>query len=181
MDMVSGVVGIEYSHFYIHEDIENELEVDEQIPDFRTDVPVIVTPGKLTVVSRVQSHEAWVTLMHTETEPVQQPEQWQLLGRWPYRPVSGGRMGMSGPTTGPATPAAGWLPGAGEYAPALQLNPAMNYTVLVYAKGRQNSRARHGAAMDREEWGLHEGLEDYVAVFIPADRQAWPRHAGETL
>ncbi|MGW5866741.1 hypothetical protein ACWFRJ_31725 [Streptomyces sp. NPDC055239] len=178
VDIVSGVVGIEYSHFYIHEDIETGLEGHDQVPDFRTDEPVIIVPGQLTVVSCVQSHDAWVTLMLTEVEPVQQPEQWQLLGTWPYAPISSGRMSMSGPTTGPAVPAAGWLPGAQGYAPALQLDPAAIYTVHVYARGRQDSRVRHEAAMAREEWGLHEGFEDYVVAFIPNGQQARPPHAG---
>ncbi|MGW7088946.1 hypothetical protein ACWGH2_36330 [Streptomyces sp. NPDC054871] len=168
MDIVSGVVGIEYSHFYIHEDIGTDVEGDDRTPDFRTDEPVITTPGQLTVVSCVQSHDAWVTLMLTQAEPVQQPEQWQLLGMWPYTPISSGRMSMSGPTTGPATPAADWLPGPKGYAPALQLDPATAYTVHVYARGRQDSRARYEAAMAREEWGVHEGFEDYVVAFIPA-------------
>ncbi|MFI1170226.1 hypothetical protein [Streptomyces melanogenes] len=167
MDIVSGVVSIEYSHFYITEHIETALEGVDQTPDFHTDEPVIITPGQLTIISRVQSHAAWVTLMLTEVELVQQSEQWQLLGKWPYQPVSGGRMSMSGPTTGPALPAAGWLTGGQGYAPDLQLDPASTYTVHVYAKGRQNSRARYEAAMDREEWGLHEGFEDYVVAFMP--------------
>lgn len=178
MDIVTGVISIEYSHFYISEDIETALDGLDQTPDFRTDDPVIVTPGQLTIVSCVQSHDAWVTLMLTEAEPVEQSEQWQLLGRWPYLPISGGRMSMSGPTTGPAAPAAGWLTGGQGYAPALQLDPATIYTVHVYAKGRQDSRARHEAAMAREEWGLHEGFEDYVAAFVPTRQQVRPRHAG---
>ncbi|MFI6093111.1 hypothetical protein [Streptomyces sp. NPDC051218] len=169
MDIVSGVVSIEYSHFYVHEAIENESERDDRTPDFRTDEPVIVTPGQLTVVSCVQSHDAWVSLMLTEVEPGQQPEQWQLLGTWPYLPISGGRMSMSGPTTGPATPAMDWLPGPTGYTPDLQLDPATTYTVHVYARGRHDSRARYEAAMAREQWGLHEGFEDYVLAFIPSD------------
>ncbi|MFZ3494772.1 hypothetical protein ACODT5_16400 [Streptomyces sp. 5.8] len=178
MDVVSGVVSIEYSHFYINEHIETVLEGIDQTPDFRTDEPVIGTPGQLTIVSCVQSHDAWVTLMLTETEPVQQSTQWQLLGTWPYLPISGGRMSMYGPTTGPAAPAAGWLTGSQGHVPALQLDPTTIYTVHVYAKGRQDSRARHEAAMAREEWGLHEGFEDYVAVFIPTGQQVSPRHLG---
>ncbi|GGV74422.1 hypothetical protein GCM10010277_88250 [Streptomyces longisporoflavus] len=171
MDMVSGVVGIEYSHFYIHEDIGSDVEGADRTPDFRTAEPVLTTPGQLTVVSCVQSHDARVTLMLTEAEPVRQPEQWQLLGMWPYLPISSGRMSMSGPTTGPATPAADWLPGSKGYAPALQLDPATAYTVHVCARGRQDSRARYEAAMAREEFGLHEGFEDYMVAFIPADRR----------
>ncbi|MEV7526796.1 hypothetical protein [Streptomyces sp. NPDC091371] len=178
MDIVSGVVSIEYSHFHISEHIETALEGVDQIPDFRTDEPVIITPGQLTIVSRVQSHDAWVTLILTDVAPVQQPEQWQLLGMRPYQPVSGGRMGIFGPTTGPAAPAAGWLTGGHGDDQALQLDPATIYTVHVYAKGRQDSRARHEAAMAREEWGLHEGFEDYVAAFIPTGQQARLRHAG---
>ncbi|MFF4351105.1 hypothetical protein [Streptomyces sp. NPDC001530] len=175
MDILSGVVSIEYSHFYISEHIEPGFDSTTQEPDFRTDAPVILTPGQLTIVSHVQSHDAWVTIMLAETEPVQQTEEWQLLGAWPYRPVYGGRMGISGPTTGPATPAMGWLSGGQGDDRSLALDPAMVYTVHVYAKGRQDSRDRYEAAMEREEWGIHEGFEDYVAVFIPTERQAKPR------
>ncbi|MFD9519623.1 hypothetical protein [Streptomyces sp. NPDC059979] len=172
MDMVSGVVGVAYSHFYIAEHVEEGAESADNLPDFHTDEPVIVTPGMLTIVSCVQEHDAWVTLMVAEAEPVQQTEQWQSLGSWPYRPVHRGRMGISGPTTGPAVPALGWLPGSQGYAPPLTLHPATIYTVHVYARGREDSRARYEAAMVREEWGLREGFEDYVAIFIPAGEQA---------
>ncbi|MEU0008024.1 hypothetical protein ABZ079_28105 [Streptomyces sp. NPDC006314] len=177
MDIVSGVVGIEYSHFYIAERIEEGFESVDDLPDFHTDEPVIVTPGRLTVVSRVQAHDAWVTLMAAEAEPEQRTEQWQSLGSWLYRPIYGGRMGISGPTTGPATPAMGWLPGDQGFAPTLTLHPATIYRVHVYARGREDSRARYEAAMARKEWGLSEGFEDYVAIFIPAGEQA-PRAAG---
>ncbi|MFD6889253.1 hypothetical protein [Streptomyces sp. NPDC059957] len=172
MDMVSGVVSVAYSHFSIaeHESVDN-------LPDFHTDEPVIITPGRLTIVSCVQEHDAWVTLMVAEAEPVQQTEQWQSLGSWPYRPVHGGLMGISGPTTGPAVPAWGWLPGSQGYAPALTLDPTTIYTVHVYARGREDSRARYEAAMVREEWDRRVGFEDYVAVFIPAEEQA-PGAAG---
>ncbi|MFE5595732.1 hypothetical protein [Streptomyces sp. NPDC056549] len=165
MEIVSGVIGVAYSHFYIVERVEKGVA---GLPDFRTDEPVIVTPGRLTIVSCVQEHDAWVTLMVAETEPVQQTEQWQPLGSWPYRPVSTGQMRISGPTTGPAVPALGWLPGSQGYAPTLTLHPSTLYTVHVYARGRADSRARYEAAMAREEWGLREGLEHYVAIFIPA-------------
>ncbi|MGN5392410.1 hypothetical protein [Streptomyces sp. JL7001] len=172
MDIVSGVVGVAYSHFYIAEHVEEGTESVDNLPDFLTDEPVIVTPGMLTIVSCVQEHDAWVTLMIAEAEPVQQTEQWQSLGSWPYRPVHTGRIGISGPTTGPAVPALGWLPGSQGYAPTLTLHPAMIYTVHVYARGRDDSRARYEAAMVREERGLREGFEDYVAIFIPAGEQA---------
>ncbi|WP_329404213.1 hypothetical protein [Streptomyces melanogenes] len=129
MNIVSGVVSIEYSHFYITEHIETG---------------------------------------------------WQLLGKWPYQPVSGGRMSISGPTTSPAVPAACWLTGGRGHAPDLQLDPASTYTVHVYAKGRQDSRARYEAAMDREEWGLHEGFEDYVVAFVPTGQQVRPRRPGHS-
>lgn len=167
MDKVSGVVSIEYSHFYISEHLGSEWAGVDQLPDFRTDEPVIITPGQLTVVSCVQSHDAWVTLMLAETEPVQQAQDWQLLGIWPYRPLDSGQMSVWGPTTGPAVPAAGWQTGGQGHAPALQLNPASIYAVHVYAQGRQDSWARQDAAMRRKEW-VHEGLESYVAAFIPA-------------
>ncbi|MFD4240467.1 hypothetical protein ACFWP3_02455 [Streptomyces sp. NPDC058525] len=177
MDIVSGVVGIEYSHFYIAEQVEEGFDSVGDLPDFRTSEPVIVTPGMLTVVSRVQSHDAWVTLMAADAEPVQQTDAWQLLGSWPYRPVYRGRMGISGPTTGPALPALGWLPGSQGYAPTLALDPATIYAVHVYARGREDSRARYEAAMAREEWGIHEGFEAYVAIFIPEGEQATPQAA----
>ncbi len=122
-----------------------------------------------------------MTLILTDVAPVQQPEQWQLLGTWPHQPISSGRMGIYGPTTGPAAPAAGWLTGGNGDDRTLRLDPVTIYTVHVYAKGRQDSRARHEAAMAREEWGLHEGFEDYVAVFVPTGQQAQqtrPQHAG---
>ncbi|MFJ9596680.1 hypothetical protein ACIRS3_28500 [Streptomyces virginiae] len=137
MDIVSGVVGVAYSHFYIAEHVEEAVEGVDDLPDFRTAEPVIVTPGMLTIVSCVQAHDAWVTLMVAEAEPVQQTEQWQSLGSWAYRPISTGRMAISGPTTGPAVPALGWLPGSQGYAPTLTLHPSTNYTVHVYARGAE--------------------------------------------
>jgi hypothetical protein len=175
MDMVSGVVSIAYSHFYVSEHVEPGFDSTTEAPDFRTDAPVIRTPGRLTIVSHVQSHDAWVTLMLSEAEPAQQAEQWQLLGTWPYPPVYGGRMGIADPTTGPAMPAMGWLSGGQGDDRWLTLDPSTVYTVHVYARGRQDSRVRYEAAMEREEWGTHEGFEDYVVVFIPAGHQPHPR------
>ncbi|WP_031155644.1 hypothetical protein [Streptomyces xanthophaeus] len=177
MDIVSGVVSVAYSHFYIAEHVEEGAESVDNLPDFHTDEPVIVTRGMLTIVSCVQEPDAWVTLMVAEAEPVQQTEQWQSLGSWPYQPVHRGRMGISGPTTGPVVPALGWLPGSQGYAPTLALHPATIYTVHVYARGREDSRARYEAARVREKSGLREGFEDYVALFIPAGERA-PRAAG---
>lgn len=174
MEIVSGVAGIEYSHFYISEQIAPGFEDDSQVPDFRTDEPVLLTPGQLTIVSCVQSHAAWVTLMLSDEEPVQQTDEWQRLGTWPYAPIYEGRMCISGPTTGPASPAMDWLPGRGADL-LLTLDPASVYTAHVYARGRQESRARFEAAMEREEWGMHEGFEDYVVVFIRAGQQTKPR------
>ncbi|GGN79233.1 hypothetical protein GCM10011579_063390 [Streptomyces albiflavescens] len=53
--------------------------------------------------------------------------------------------------------------------------PPKVYTVLVCAKGRQDSRSRYEAAMERDEWGLRAGFEDYVIVFIPAEGQRTSR------
>lgn len=168
MDIVSGVVSIAYSHFYISEYLGgSEWAGVDQLPDFHTDDPVILTPGQLTVISNVQSHEAWVTLMLAQTEPVQQLQDWELLGICTYQPLAGGQMSIWGPATGPAAPAAGWLTGGQGDAPALHLDPASIFRVHVYAKGRRDSRARQDAAMHRKEW-VHEGLESYAAVFIPA-------------
>lgn len=180
MGPVSGVVSIAYSHFYVGEYVEPGFDRATQTPDFRTDVPVILTPGQLTVVSNVQAHDAWVTLMLSDAEPVPQPEQWQLLGIWPYAPVCGGRMGMAGPTTGPAMPAMGWLSGGRGDDLSLALDPSRVYTVHVHARGRQDSRARYEAAMDRAEWGTHEGFEDYVLVFVPVGHQPKPRPSRRT-
>lgn len=58
---------------------------------------------------------------------------------------------------------------------SLPLDPSTVYTVHVYARGRQNSRDRYKAAMGREEWGAHEGFEDYVLAFIPAGHQPKPQ------
>ncbi|GAA0617322.1 hypothetical protein [Streptomyces crystallinus] len=175
MTIVSGVVSIAYSHFYVSEHAEPGFEQAANEPDFWTDEPVILTPGQLTIVSNVQSHDAWVTLILSDEEPAQQSEEWQLLGSWAYAPVYGGRMGLSGPTTGPARPAMDWLSGEQGGRLSLLLDPSTVYTVRVYARGRQDSRARHQKAMDREQWGAHEGFEDYVVVFTPAGRQAKPQ------
>jgi hypothetical protein len=51
MDMVSGVVSIAYSHFYASEHVEPGFDSTTEAPDFRTDAPVIRTPGRLTIVS----------------------------------------------------------------------------------------------------------------------------------
>jgi hypothetical protein len=175
MDIVCGVVGIEDSHFYISEHSEPGIDNSTKEPDFRTDAPVILTAGRLTIVSNVRSHHAWVTLILSEREPVQQTEQWQRLGNWSYRPVHGGRMGISGPTTGPAMPAMDWLSGGQGDDRSLHLDPATVYGVHVYAKGRQDSRSRYEAAMERGEWGIRAGFEDYVIVFIPTERQRTSR------
>jgi hypothetical protein len=174
VDIVSGVVSIEYSHFDVGERVERGFDGSTESPDFRTDAPVILTPGTLTIVSNVQSHDAWVTLMLSDTEPVQQTDQWQQLGTWTYRPVYGGRMAVSGPTTGPAAPAMGWISGGRGDDRSLRLDPGTVHTVHVYARGREDSRARYEAAMEREEWGTHTGFEDYVVVFVPAGRQRKP-------
>jgi hypothetical protein len=175
MDTVSGVVGIAYSHFYVSEYVKPGFDNSTQAPDFRTDAPVILTPGRLTIVSQVQAHDAWVTLMLSDAEPVPQTRQWQLLGTWRYPPMYGGRMGISGPTTGPARPAMGWISGGRGDDRSLALDPSVVYTVHVYARGRQDSRVRFEAAVEREQWGTHEGYEDYVLVFVPAGHQPKPQ------
>ncbi|APU38867.1 hypothetical protein [Streptomyces sp. TN58] len=172
MEIVCGVVGIEYSHFFIGEPIEGALVGVDQMPDFRTEQPVIITPGKVTVRSCVQSHDAWVTLMLADCAPVEQSEQWPLLGVWSYEPAASGRMILHGPTTGPARPAVGWLPGGHDHPRPLKLSPGTKYAVHVYARGRKDSRARFEAAMTRKDFGLHEGFEDYVVVFVPVRQRA---------
>jgi hypothetical protein len=180
MDPVSGVLSIAYSHFSVSEHVEPGFDPTTQAPDFDTDAPVILTPGRLTVGSNVQSHDAWVTLMLSDAEPVPQTEQWQQLGVWPYPPVHGGRMGIAGPTTGPAMPAMGRLSGGQGDDRSLALDPSTVYTVHAYARGRHDSRVRYEAAMGRAGWATHEGFEDYVLVFVPAGHQPKPRPTRQT-
>ncbi|OEJ56691.1 hypothetical protein BGM19_00075 [Streptomyces agglomeratus] len=45
----------------------------------------------------------------------------------------------------------------------LELHPSTDYTVHVYARGREDSRARDEAAMARQEWDNREAFEDYVS------------------
>ncbi|MFG2732737.1 hypothetical protein [Streptomyces canus] len=47
MDMISDVVSIASCHFSISERVEPCFDNATQAPDFRTDHPVILTPGRL--------------------------------------------------------------------------------------------------------------------------------------
>ncbi|MFI9617236.1 hypothetical protein ACIHCM_37270 [Streptomyces sp. NPDC052023] len=149
----SGAVSIAYGHFYIAEWVE--------VPDFRTDDPVIVTPGQFTIISRVQAHLIEVTLQLAAVEPAPGTG-WQLLGSYPYRPTRAGLIAVTAPTTGQG--------------PQLQLHPHTTYTAYIFTHGRADSRERWQAAMAREEWGagLDGGFEAYLVTFVPTGSQQAP-------
>ena len=149
---VSDIVYIEYSHFYIAEQIESF--------DFSTGGPVFVHPGQITVFSRVQTHRVPVTL-EIAGEPHAVGEGWELLGSYPYRPVRDGRMTLSAPSPG-ASPE------------KLQLETGTVYSVHIYAKGRRDSLERWDAAMARGDYGVDTGFEEYLAVFTPTGSQQPP-------
>ncbi|CAL9423423.1 hypothetical protein [Streptomyces sp. enrichment culture] len=151
---VTGVVDIAYSHFYLAEDGS-----EEALPDFRTDEPVIATPGRLTIISRLQSHTAPVTLALAR-EPAARGD-WQLVGTAPYRPVATGRIAAYSLEAGAATD---WL----------TLDTGTLYTAHVYAQGRRDSRERHDAAVSRGEYGRREGYESYLTLFVPCGTQPQP-------
>ncbi|MFE4415881.1 hypothetical protein [Streptomyces sp. NPDC056821] len=149
---VSDIVYIEYSHFYIAEQIESF--------DFSTGGPVFVHPGQITVFSRVQTHRVPVTL-EVEDEPPAVDEGWEPLGSYTYRPVRDGRMTLSAPS-----------PGASRE--KLQLDTGTVYSVHIYAKGRQDSLERWDATIARSDYGVDTGFEEYLAVFTPAGGQQPP-------
>ncbi|MGG8409069.1 hypothetical protein ACM614_21970 [Streptomyces sp. 12297] len=141
----AGAVGVEYSHFDVGEEWEAGFEQRDGKPDFASGRPVLVTAGSVTVVSRVQDHEAVVVLAVSDGAVVPAGEGWDFLGSVEYRPVYGGRMGVWGPTSGPAVSAADPVEVFGRRAvpgePFLVLDPGVVYEVRCGrgAGGRRRS------------------------------------------
>lgn len=177
-----GVVEVAYSHFSVGEAPEPGFERIEGKVDFGTEDPVIMAPGEIVIVSRVQEHLVPVTLaVVKEGEhalPTGPGDEWMLVGAGVFRPIYAGLMRVSGPTTGLAVPAVaparlyGLDVEPGE--PSITLDPAVVYEVKVYAQGWEDSAERFDAAMEREEWGAGEGFEAYAVVFRPDGTQQPP-------
>ncbi|MGW1764319.1 hypothetical protein ACWCQL_09585 [Streptomyces sp. NPDC002073] len=177
----AGAVGVEYSHFDVGEEWEAGFEQRDGKPDFASGRPVLVTAGSVMVVSRVQDHEAVVVLAVSDGAVVPAGEGWDFLGSVEYRPVYGGRMGVWGPTSGPAVSAADPVEVFGRRAvpgePFLVLDPGVVYEVRVWARGRGTSAERFDAALDGDGDVPASGLEAYALLFVPAGRQEVPVRA----
>ncbi|MFD9907648.1 hypothetical protein [Streptomyces sp. NPDC059063] len=159
--VTSGVVTIDYGHFSVDERLEEGFDDVQGEVSFRRAKPVIVTSGRIVITSQVQSHDAPVTLVLSDTDarPPHLGEDWHSLGRIRYRPVYGGVMEVWGCTTGPATPRV-----------ALALAPDRTYTVHAYAKGRESSAERFAELLERGVYDVSEGFEEYTVVFSPVGR-----------
>lgn len=171
MERRDTIMDIDYSHFYVTERVEGGFERLDGEPDFASGRPVLLTPGQVTVVSCVQSHNALVTLIGTESEEdlPELGEGWALLDTVEYRPLYGGRMELWGCTTGQSKPPV-----------HLDLPTSRTHLVRVYAKGREDADQRFVESLGRHEV-LHEGLEEYTIVFTPTGWQEPPQPDEELL
>ncbi|CAM5659476.1 hypothetical protein [Streptomyces pilosus] len=171
MERRDAMMDIDYGHFYVTERVEHGFERLDGEVDFASGRPVLLTPGKVTVVSCVQSHYAPVMLIGTESEEdlPKLGEGWALLGTVEYRPLYGGRMELWGCTTGQSKPAV-----------HLDLSTSRTHLVRVYAKGREDADQRFVESLDRDEV-LHDGLEEYAIVFTPTGWQEPPQPDEELL
>ncbi|MGW2233480.1 hypothetical protein [Streptomyces sp. NPDC001759] len=180
MPGVSGVgaVSIEHSHFSVGEHWERGFERRESKPEFQTAEPVVADPGHLVVTSRVQEHSAPVVLAVNDQLDEAPGPAWTLLASVEYKPVYTGRMAVFDTMNGPARPARESVEVFGLQAqpgePFMALDPSRTYRAQVWSQGRSDSRERFDAAMEREEWGVHEGFEAYVIVFVPSGTQERP-------
>ncbi|MEU6557796.1 hypothetical protein ABZ915_47490 [Streptomyces sp. NPDC046915] len=180
MPEISGVgaVSIEYSHFSVGEQWERGFARRDSEPDFQTDERVIVVPGQLVVTSRVQEHTAPVVLAVNDQLDVAPGPAWTLVASVDYQPVYKGRMAAFDTMNGPAQPARESVEAFGRRVepgePFVDLDPSRTYRAQVWSQGRSDSRERFNAAMERTEWGVHEGFETYVIVFVPSGTQEPP-------
>ncbi|GGR08270.1 hypothetical protein [Streptomyces pilosus] len=171
MERRDTIMDIDYGHFYVTERVEHRFERLDGEPDFASGRPVLLTPGKVTVVSCVQSPYAPVMLIGTESEEdlPKLGEGWVLLDTVEYRPLYCGRMELWGCTTGQSNPSV-----------HLDLHTSRTHQVRVYAKGREDAGQRFVESLDRDEV-LHEGLEEYAIVFTPTGWQEPPQPDEELL
>ncbi|MDX2763585.1 hypothetical protein [Streptomyces europaeiscabiei] len=171
MERRDTIMDIDYGHFYVTERVEGGFERLDGEPDFVSGRPVLLTPGQVTVVSCVQSHNAPVTLIGTESEEdlPELGEGWALLDTVEYRPLYGGRMELWGCTTGQSKPSV-----------HLDLPTSRTHLVRVYAKGREDADQRFVESLGKHEV-LHEGLEEYAIVFTPTGWQEPPQPDEELL
>ncbi|MFC8130196.1 hypothetical protein [Streptomyces sp. NPDC057302] len=179
----AGIVDIEYSHFSVGEIPGDGFDLVDAEVDFQTDRPVIVVPGLVVVISRVQAHYAPVVLALSHGQDAVPGEGWQLVDTVSYTPVYAGLMAVYDTMNGISSPSDAPLVLFGQSAepgePVVELDPGWTYRVQVWAQGRDTSRERHEAAMAREEWGASEGFEAYAVVFFPASEQEAPEPAHE--
>ncbi|WP_158939434.1 hypothetical protein [Streptomyces sp. NRRL S-87] len=175
----AGVVDVEFAHFDVGEAAEEGFEPNGELPDFDAGRDVIPSAGCLTIVSRVQDHEACVALALSDSPGTPAGEGWELLDSLSYRPVYGGRLEVWGPTSGAASPAASpmvvWGQAVAPGEPVLELDPGRTYGVQVWAQGRHDAAERFDAALRAGADALHQGLEAYVIVFTPDGHQEAPR------
>ncbi|WP_282795184.1 hypothetical protein [Streptomyces sp. CC224B] len=187
MESHRGVISVDYSQFYVMEEPDSDFDVPQVDRDFASGKPVLVTPGEITICSKVQWHYAPVTLcsasVGVESPPI--ADEWVHLDSVEYRPVYRGAMRVFGCTTGPATPEV-----------RLELSPNRTYTVHVYAKGREDAHARWDEYLandvsadddedtddDDDEYGevdnFHEQVfEEYLIAFVPLGYQESPQPA----
>ncbi|WP_405606886.1 hypothetical protein [Streptomyces sp. NBC_00076] len=87
-----GAVNIEHGHFPVGEMWEPGFERRQGKPDFQTDEPVIVVPGRVIVTSRVHEHAAPVIVAVRDQEDDAPGLGWTLLASVDYQPVYKGRM-----------------------------------------------------------------------------------------
>ncbi|MDT0343627.1 hypothetical protein [Streptomyces litchfieldiae] len=153
-DTVHGTVAIEYRHFCV-----TEGGPGTEAADFRSERPVILSHGRITVTTRVQEQRAPVTVRVVRRHTP--PEGWAHLGTVTYRPVHRGVVTVCDTMNGPAMD-------------DLRIDPATVYGVHVYAKGRADSRERFDACLDRGEYGVRDGFEEYLIVFVPSGSQEPP-------
>ncbi|MCF3124029.1 hypothetical protein IPZ68_30625 [Streptomyces arenae] len=181
MESSRGVISVDYSQFYVMEEVESDsAEIPHVSPDFASEKPVLLAPGYITMSSEVHWHYAPVTLclVSAADELPSLGDQWAHLDSVEYRPVYRGRMRIFGCTTGPADPEV-----------RLKLRPDRTYMVHVYAKGRDDARARWEQYLDDNSFedeyregdssadedgfdDFHEQVfEEYLIAFSPLGYQ----------
>jgi hypothetical protein len=180
MREVSGVgaVNIEHGHFPIGEMWEPGFERRDGELDFETERPVVVVPGQVVVMSRVQEHTAPVALAVSDREDDAPGPGWGLVGVVDYQPVYGGRMAAMDTLNGPAVPAKESIAAFGQQVgpgqACVSLDPTRTYRAQVWSQGRDDSRERFDASKQRHEGPGGDGLEAYLIVFVPSGTQEPP-------
>lgn len=173
-----GAVHIEHGYFSVGELWVPGFERREHKPDFQAAEPVMVVPGRIVVISRVQEHAAPVVLAVSDREGEAPGPMWTLVASVNYQPVYRGRMAALDTMNGPSGPAADGLEVFGQWAdpggPLMDLDPSRVYRAQVWSQGRTDSRERFDAGTRREERAARDGFEMYLIAFHPWGTQAPP-------